>query len=460
MASESESRHVLKLALASASVVWYISLWTIGMIGCVAARKRYRLRPRSPLASAPASSVPGVSIIRPLKGLDTNLYENLESTFMQEYANFELWFCVDDEDDQALPIVRDLMAKYPNVNARIAIRNGLTVGVNPKVNNLMTAYRQAAHDILWVLDSNVMVDVGTLARSVDILSPPSTAHPPKHRIGVVHHVPFAYVSKPSLGSYVEQAFLNTNHAKMYIAINTVAVESCVVGKSCLYRKSDLERVDGSFRPIANAENGGQQPGERGLEAFGRFLAEDNMIAGALWHELGLRHDLSCDVAHNAIGDMTLMDYIARRIRWIRVRKRMVFAATMVEPFTESILAGCLASLGLNYLLGIPPWLFLLLHFLVWLYVDFDVYASLAGYPMPTAIRLQFIFAWIVRELLALPIWFVAIVGNVVVWRGTRYEVLQNGEVRKASQDGGGLLGWLRRRGRKSADYYEPLEVRE
>lgn len=41
---------------------------------------------------------------------------------MQDYPNFELWFCVDDEDDQALPVVRDLMAKYPNINAHVAIR--------------------------------------------------------------------------------------------------------------------------------------------------------------------------------------------------------------------------------------------------------------------------------------------------------------------------------------------------
>lgn len=92
-------------------------------------RKRYRLRPRSPLASAPASSVPGVSILRPLKGLDTNLYENLESTFTQEYQNYEIFFCVDDEDDQALNVVRDLMTKYPTVNAHIAIRKSCTTSV-------------------------------------------------------------------------------------------------------------------------------------------------------------------------------------------------------------------------------------------------------------------------------------------------------------------------------------------
>ncbi|KAI8990473.1 glycosyltransferase family 21 protein [Trametes punicea] len=457
----SESPGVFKFTLAVASLVWYAVLWGLGVLGCLAARKRYRLRPRSPLASAPPSSVPGVSILRPLKGLDTNLYENLESTFTQEYPNYEIFFCVDEEDDQALTVVRELMAKYPNVNARIAIRNGATVGVNPKVNNLMTAYHQAAHDILWVLDSNVMVDRGTLARAVDILNPPSSSsHPPRCRIGVVHHVPHAWVTKHTLGSRIEEAFLNTNHAKMYIAINTVAIESCVVGKSCLYRKSDLERVNGSLKPIPNADAGGCQPGERGLAAFGRFLAEDNMIASALWHELGLRHDLSCDVAKNAVGAMSLMDYIARRIRWVRVRKHMVLAATVIEPFTESVLVGCLASLGLRYLFGVPPWLFLPIHFLVWLFIDMDVFASLAGHPVPPSMRWQFLGSWAVRELMALPIWMIAVVGSEVEWRGRRYEVMANGEVRPAEEGGGGVTGWFLRWGRKHTDYYEPLEMRE
>ena len=46
----------------------------------------------------------------------------------------------------------------------------------------------------------------------------------------------------SWGSHVERAFLSTNHAKMYLAINAVAVDSCVMGKSNMYRKSDLAPV--------------------------------------------------------------------------------------------------------------------------------------------------------------------------------------------------------------------------
>ncbi|EKM61310.1 glycosyltransferase family 21 protein [Phanerochaete carnosa HHB-10118-sp] len=395
--------------------------------------------------------------MRPLKGLDPNLYENLESTFRQEYPNYEVFFAVSDEHDQALGVVRDLIAKYPHVNAHVLIGEE-NIGVNPKVNNLVQAYRQAAHDIIWVLDSNVMVDPGTLARSVDALDGPSSvAQPKRKRIALVHHVPFAFATEAALGSHVEQAFLNTNHAKMYIAINTVAIDSCVNGKSNLYRRSDLERVDGTLKPVSSSGS----TRDKGLPAFGRFLAEDNMIGLALWHELDVRHDLSCDVAHNAVGSMSLADYFWRRVRWIRVRKYMAFAATMAEPFTESIVAGCIAAASLHYLLGFPIWLFFPLHFLTWLLVDLDVYESLAGHPVPPGLtRWKFIGAWALREGLALLIWSYAIWGSTVDWRGKKYVVMRNGEVRKAGRDDvNKWQRWIHRTSsREDVAQYEPIEL--
>lgn len=135
----SEDYHDLNTFFASLGLIWFVALWTIWLLGTWAAyvtflqyfrptdpkslssRNRYRLRPRSPLSSATRTAVPGVSILRPLKGLDTNLYENLESTFIQEYPNFEILLCVAEEDDQALPLVMELIAKYPNVNAKVLI---------------------------------------------------------------------------------------------------------------------------------------------------------------------------------------------------------------------------------------------------------------------------------------------------------------------------------------------------
>ncbi|KAF8344200.1 glycosyltransferase family 21 protein [Cantharellus anzutake] len=436
---------------------WYGAFWGISMLGWSVARAVYTRRPRSPLASArPDTPVPGVSIIRPLRGLDPNLYENLESSLRQEYPNFEVIFAVQDPDDQALKVVRDLIANYPSVPTQIIVGNEV-VGSNPKVNNLVRSFQQARHNIIWILDSNVCTESGTLTRSVDALTRPSprsgslptTVQPTRRsRVGVVHHVPFAmtYGASQSLGSRIEEAFLNTTHAKMYIAINYLAIESCVMGKSNMYRRSDIERLTalpssrGQYKRQRITDTGEPEPPIyppeiiTGLPAFGEFLAEDNMIAASMMHELGLSHGMSCDVAINALGPMSVYDYIERRVRWIRVRKHMVLTATLLEPFTE-----CLALLFIGWYVisvsGIVPfWAFALVHIGGWLALDLGVYAAVAGHPLPASKRFAFLFAWLLRELMAFPIWLYGVLGSDVVWRGQTYTVRRNGKVRRREQD--------------------------
>ncbi|KAG8853498.1 hypothetical protein FRB96_008100 [Tulasnella sp. 330] len=434
--------------LAWLAIVAYIFIWTISLVGWRTARQRYRSRPASPLQSS--NDVPGVSILRPLKGLDWNLFENLESTCRQRYPKFEILFSVAEEGDQALGVIDELKQKYPKVPIKVIIGDE-KVGVNPKVNNLMRPYKQASYDILWVLDSNVIMEPGALARAVDALLSQRGDKP----IGLVHHVPFAVTyDHMGLGNRVEEAFLNTNHARMYLAINTVAIESCVTGKSCMYRRSDLERVNASMQPapppLAPSEESTIGIGERdgyGMQAFGRFMAEDALIGQAVWHELGKRHDLSCDVAQNVLAKMSFMDYVWRRVRWIRVRKNMVLAATLAEPFTESIVVGLYGAWAVRHLTGgVPMWLTLLVHFSCWLAVDLDVYTSLAGNPVPRNAQMRFFQAWCIRELCALPIWVVAIFGNTIEWRGNLYGMMKNGEAkpleRRATRNVGGRNGVL------------------
>lgn len=327
------------------------------------------------------------------------------------------------------------------------------VGVNPKINNLMTPFQQACHDIVWVLDSNVHVQPGTLARSVEALTRvyPDPATQPnilrtqfRQRVGVVHHVPFAklYGSNRTLGSRVEAAFLNTTHAKMYIAINRLVLDSCVMGKSNMYRRSDVARLTAlpsarnQYKSQKMAPNGEPEPPVHssdvitGLPAFSEFLAEDNMIAASLMYELGLIHDMSCDVAINAIGEMTFSDYVQRRVRWIRVRKHMVLSATLLEPLTEC-LALCLIGMWcIASVFGIPLVLFAAVHIGAWLAVDLGVYAAIAGHPLPSSEWWSFAAAWAIRELSAFPIWVMGVVGSDVTWRGQAYTVRRNGRVRK------------------------------
>ncbi|KAJ1553714.1 hypothetical protein HK405_007126, partial [Cladochytrium tenue] len=130
-----------------------------------------------------------------------------------------------------------------------------------------------------------------MARAVDFMIKPD--------VGLVHHIPVG-IQPRGIGSYLERAFLNTAHAKMYTVINKVAVASCVVGKSNMLRKSTVERIGG-------------------LPQFGKFISEDNIIGQAIWSQ-GLRHVIPADLAYQRLGRSGAEDYLQRRCRWTRIRK--------------------------------------------------------------------------------------------------------------------------------------------
>jgi ceramide glucosyltransferase len=180
------------------------------------------------------------------------------------------------------------------------------VGINPKINNLVKSYRQAKFDLLWVIDSNALTSETALYNMVCEFQQPTYT---SKRVGMVHHVPFPIYPDTFWGSRLEQAFLGSTHAKMYLAINACQLDSCIMGKSTMWRKSDLEQTT---------------PGQQGgLEGYSSYLGEDNMIGRHIWHDLGMRHAMNPDVVGNTVGTMTLKAFFWRRVRWIRVRKYMV-----------------------------------------------------------------------------------------------------------------------------------------
>ncbi|KAF9981295.1 hypothetical protein BGZ65_004107 [Modicella reniformis] len=358
--------------------VWVFCL-TAALAAIAISRSRYSGLKGSVSARMNKADAPGVSIIRPLRGVDCNMYENLTSSFQQDYPRFEIIFSVAQPNDPAIAVVRDLMKKFPEVDARIIIGEK-NVGINPKINNMIQSYETAKYDIVWVCDSNVYVDSGCMGRSVDKMMEPG--------VGLVHHLPFG-VRPQTLGSELELMFMDTVHAKMYLFINWTGLASCVVGKSNLYRRSDLDKVGG-------------------LAAFGKYMAEDNL----------------------SLGSMTPSDYFLRRARWTRIRKYTVTAATIVEPFIEMIGCGLVASYGFNLLWNIHALNFLAFHVVMWFLTDLTLFQALSGEKMDN-LR-GFLMAWCLRELVALPMYTYAVAGSTVDWRDQSFFLLRDGTVKPVS----------------------------
>jgi ceramide glucosyltransferase len=416
-----------------------------------------------------------------------------------------IYFCVSSSSDPACPVLLRLISDFPDFDVKLFIEEEdpnlsghdgdlSNLGPNPKIRNLSRGYREAEGDIVWILDCNVWVGKGVAGRMIDKLCGFGAAGTRVKPYKFVHQLPivvdsvgasaaeeargllaprhddsneaegstgYDISSDPSResectqalrigGGRLEETFMASTHAKFYTAINTVGIAPCIVGKSNMFRRSHLDYLTSSSPSTP-----------KGIDFFSQNICEDHLIGDLLWRkkvpeetagEKWGKHGLVFgDLAIQPMARMSVRDYVARRVRWLRVRKWTVTVATLVEPGVECFLCSAYASFALTTLpwfhttLGIPQtgvtfallWLLLVI---AWITVDRFVYAKLhscasieldldtPSFARPPVSRFrrpakQWFAAWLGREILALPIWTYAVLGGTtVVWRSKKFWV--------------------------------------
>src|SRR5437588_550548 len=109
----------------SSSIYYLICLW--GAATFVRRRKAER--------NAPPDAFPPISILKPLKGTDPNIYESFRSHCLQQYPRYEIIFGMSDAADPAVASVEQLKREFPACEIRLMICQNRVVA-NVKVSNL------------------------------------------------------------------------------------------------------------------------------------------------------------------------------------------------------------------------------------------------------------------------------------------------------------------------------------
>lgn len=351
------------LALAAAGLMTMAHLWSC-----------WRVSRRGALPSTSVDRTVFVTLLRPVCGVDSFDAVTLESSFHLDWPRYEIIFCAGREDDAAIPLVRDLMARNPGIPCRLLVGEDRVSG-NPKLNNLAKGWRAAAGERVVMADANLLLPADYIDRLMAVDAPD---------VGLVSSPPIGTEAQGIWGE-LEAAFLNGNQARLQLLADELHI-GFAQGKTLMWSREFLER------------NGG-------MRALGRNLAED-VAATKLVRAAGRRVRLSHLPFAQPIGRRSLSAVWGRQVRWSKVRRDGFAALFLIEPLNGAVLPILLAAAAVG------PW-----GAAVVAAAFYGAELALC-WRMGWPVRALSLPAMLMRDAIMPLVWVASFKGRGIVWRGT------------------------------------------
>jgi ceramide glucosyltransferase len=361
----------------------------------------YRFQ-RANSRQAPAITPP-VSILKPLRGVDPQMYESFRSHCAQDYPEYEIIFGVSEPDDPAAAAVQQLIKEFPNRKIRLLVCPEI-LGNNRKTSNLVQMLAFAQYNHILINDSDIYVPHDYLRRVMAPFARPE--------VGMVT-CPYRGIAAGTLGSKFESLGISTDFiAGVLTARQIEGGIHFALGSTLAMSRTALDAI-GGLRPLVD------------------YLADDFEL-GYRIANAGYDVVLADVVVETHLPAYSFRQFFEHQLRWARSTRD----------------SRRLGYIGLLLTFGLPWAIFaVLLAPLSWW--SWCTLAAAAALRTAVAVKvgvgvvhdravLHHLWLLPIRDLVAFLVWFASFANNTVHWRGDVF-LLKDGKIRPVHPRGSELV---------------------
>jgi ceramide glucosyltransferase len=336
------------------------------------------------------SFAPPASILKPVRGVDREAYENFASYCQLDYPEYEMIFAVADPKDPAIPVIEKLQRDFPERPIRL-VTSVERLGENNKVNNLCRLVKEAKYELLVMTDTDVRVEPDYLREVAAPFADP--------KVGGVTSF-YRCAGGGTLGADLEM-----------LGMSTDSVPSALVARKLEGKVQFAFGWTMATTKKALAEIGG-------WEAMVNYHSDDfelgNRIAGR-----GYRVELMREPVSMVFADESFGEFLTHEMRWSIGLRNVRPAGYLGMIFTHGLPWAVLAAL----MAGMARWTVVAAAYLAaYLVLRLGVAWTAGSWGLRDPMVAPRLWLVPLRDAISAAVWFVGLFSDKIMWRGLEYRV--------------------------------------
>ncbi len=385
-------RALLFLALAGS----FTSTVYLAMTLVATARHLRSARKAQAVADAtPASSLPPVSIFKPIHGMEEQLAANLESFFQQDYSDYEVIFGARDAENPAVKVAQEVRARYPHIPSSIVL-SGPPTWPSAKVFSLDKMIAASSRSYFIISDSDVRVAPDFLRNMI----PPLL----DSKVGLVTCM-YRGIPASDLWSWLEALGLSVEMPSGVMVADMMEGMRFALGPAMAMRRDAIDAIGG-------------------IAAVADYYSDDFELGNRIWAK-GFKVILSHYIVRNVLTSRSIIRTLGDQLRWMKSTRYSRPAGHAGTGLTYAMPFGILGlisggALG-HWTLGIGLF--------AWACLNRIIQSVAVGWNVardPNAMRLCWLYP--LRDLLGFAAWTISYTSRDFYWRGEKYRFGNGGKI--------------------------------